>query len=94
MPVRQYLRAHMYSPLSHALVDAVHEDMRRMTAAAVDFELRSMSSVLEMSAFLDYLAVHLKRQTDFDLIQAYFNVFIKVSSSTDPLCAYAAHSCP
>lgn len=55
-----------------------HNHFKNLSASAIDFEIRTLGSIGAMNAFLCYIEAMLKAKMDFDLVQTYLNIFLKV----------------
>lgn len=51
---------------------------KSLSPAAVDLEIRSLVAVQDLSLFLNALAQRLKSRRDFEAVQTYLNLFLRV----------------
>ena len=52
--------------------------MKRLSPAAIDLELRSLTSLRGMQLFLSALTQRLRSHRDFEAVQTFLNVFLRI----------------
>ncbi len=72
----------MYTPLD----DGVMELMKKLPPASIDSEIRSLApehggSLGGLQHFMEFMLSQLKTHMNFELIEAYLGLFLKVSVS-------------
>lgn len=67
------LRAHLFPP-----DEAFFTYSKSLSPAATDLEIRSLATVQDMSLFLRALSQRLRSHRDFEAVQTYLNVFLRV----------------
>ena len=73
----------MFSPASFSLDDAVMDSLKEMSPSAIDVELRSVApevggNIDMMEMMLDFFKYRLKDGRDYELVQSYIGLFLKV----------------
>jgi U3 small nucleolar RNA-associated protein 21 len=58
--------------------EAFFTSAKSLSPAAADLEIRTLATVEELSLFLRALSQRLKSHRDFEAIQTYLNVFLRV----------------
>jgi len=60
---------------------------KSLSPAAVDLEIRSLVTVQDLGIFLNALSQRLKSRRDFEAVQTYLNLFLRVHGEILVLCA-------
>lgn len=72
--------------------DPMIEHLKSLSPARADLEIRSLdprvqNGFSELAGFVDALTMRLKSRRDFELVNAWMAVFLKIHSDTVGLCA-------
>jgi U3 small nucleolar RNA-associated protein 21 len=72
--------------------DPMIEHLKSLSPARADLEIRSLNPRVqngfsELASFIDALTLRLKSRRDFELVNAWMAVFLKIHSDTVGLCA-------
>ena len=65
-------------PLTYALDEEFFNYVKTLSPAAVDLELRSLVMLDSLKLFLNALTQRLRSRRDFEAVQTYQNVFLRV----------------